>query len=338
MSRSPSVKDVARLAGVSTATVSRTLNKTDTVSKETRENVLQAARQVGYRVNHSARSLRLQRTGAVAVLIPNVGNPFFSEILAGIESVMTQAAMNVLILDSKGTSSRADIEDYLISQRADGIICLDGLLQPDESDQGCMVNLPVVYGCEWPASLKDDKGDFISVRADNKTGASLAVDHLVSLGHQKIGHVAGPADNVLTTDYRLKELNLPIEDDWFFEGDFTIDSGCQAARQWMALNDRPTAVFCASDMMAIGLIAELKQHKISVPDELSVVGFDDIDIATYYDPPLTTIRQPRRQLGEEAASTLLQRLNRENVATIKQPLAVELIERSSTAGKNLSPI
>ena len=337
MSRTPSVKDVARLAGVSTATVSRTLNKTDTVSKETRENVLQAAQEVGYRVNHSARNLRLQRTGAVAVLIPNLSNPFFSEILAGIESIMTRSGMNVLILDSKGTSSQTDIANYLTSQRADGIICLDGSLQPDSNKKSTMLNLPLVFGCEWPA----DEGAFSSVRSDNAKGAALAIDHLVSLGHKKIACVRGPMENVLTIEREqaafdaLRGYKLPVHDEWILDGDFSLDSGVKAATQWLAMDDRPTGIFCFSDLMAIGVMAELMAKNIHVPDDVSVVGFDDIDIARYYAPSLTTIRQQTRELGVEAAVALLDRLNGTDTAITTATeillLEVELIQRSSTA-------
>jgi len=336
MTSAPSVKDVARLAGVSTATVSRVLNKSDSVSKETRDTVLQAAQEVGYRINRAARSLRLQRTGAIAVLIPNVGNPFFSNILAGIESVMTSSDMNVLILDSKGASSRTDIADYLTSHRADGIICLDGSLIPDSNNHSTMLNLPLVFGCEWPAG----DGAFSSVRSDNAKGAALAIEHLVSLGHTKIACVRGPAENVLTTERQravvdtLRRYDIPVNSAWFFNGDFSLDSGARAAEQWCLLDYRPTAIFCFSDLMAIGAMAKLIANGIKVPDDVSVVGFDDIDIARHYVPALTTIRQQTRELGVKAANALFDRLNDTDAHTSTGPvvclLEVDLIERSST--------
>ena len=334
MNRTPKIKDVARLAGVSTATVSRTLNDVDRVSPQTKDSVLRAAKEVGYRVNHSARSLRLQQTGSVAVLIPNVGNPFFSNILAGIESVMTKAGVNVLILDTQSATSRQSYTtDYLRSQRADGIICLDGQLQPGaEVEQSGMMKLPVVFACEWP-----DSTDCNVVRSDNTNGARLAIKHLMSLGHRNIGYVGGPKENVLTTARRkatvdtFKAGGLPVVNDWFFSGDFSLESGVQAARNWLALENRPTALFCASDLMAIGVMAELKRNGISVPEDLSVVGFDDIDIARYYSPALTTIRQRTRELGELAAEVLIEKLHgRKDHEKIKV-VDVELVDRESTA-------
>lgn len=330
----PSIRDVAKLAGVSTATVSRALNKATIVSPATRDAVLNAANEVGYRINHSARSLRLQQTGAIAVLIPNVGNPFFSNILGGIESVMTQSNINVLVLDTKGESSPVDVADYLTSQRADGIICLDGQLEPDTtSDQSSMLNLPVVFACEWPSADKSS-----SVRSDNAKGAALAIEHLALLGHRKIGHIKGPPGNVLTdqrcraTVKSLQKYGLKVHQEWFFEGDFSLESGADVARQWLALKDRPTALFCASDLMAIGIISELNEHGVCVPDDLSVVGFDDIDISRYYTPRLTTIRQPTRQIGVIAAKALHDKLHGLNTKAVSTLLDVELVVRASTAG------
>lgn len=329
----PRIKDVAKLAGVSTATVSRALNNASAVSPDTKDAVMKAADAVGYRINHSARSLRLQRTGAIAVLIPNVGNPFFSNILGGIESVMTQSNINVLVLDTKGESSQADIADYLTSQRADGIICLDGQLAPDStSDQSSMLNLPVVFACEWPSTHNSS-----SVRSDNAKGAALAIEHLASLGHRNIGHVQGPEGNVLTTqrcDATIKALGahgLVVNEDWFFKGDFGLESGAEVAREWLSLKDRPTALFCASDLMAIGIMAELSEHGIKVPDDLSVVGFDDIEISRFYTPKLTTIRQPTREIGVIAAKALHDKLHGFNTKAVSKLLDVELVVRGSTA-------
>jgi len=332
MARAPKIIDVARLAGVSTATVSRALNNPESVSPETRGAVLRSANEVDYRINHAARSLRLQKTGAVAVLIPNVGNPFFSNILAGIESVMTKSSINVLVLDTHGHTSQSSLADYLNSQRADGIICLDGQLAFDTvSNESFMHDLPVVYACEWPI-----KGVCNSVRSDNAKGAQLAVEHLVSLGHKHIGHLAGPTGNVLTSKRKratvdaLHNCGLKVETSWFYNGDFGLASGTAAAKQWLTHKKRPTALFCSSDLMAIGVMAELMRCGVSVPGELSLIGFDDIDIARYYTPALTTIRQPTRELGSTAAKVLLDRLHGHN-ATDEKLLDIELIVRASTA-------
>ncbi len=331
----PKIKDVARIAGVSTATVSRTLSKPETVAETTRKAVLAAAEQTGYRVNLAARNLRNQRTGAVMVLVPNLGNPFFSQILAGIEQTLAQNQLSVVMVDTQQPNPRPEhVFDYLHHSRADGIICLDGTLPIEALPNGASARRrPLVFACEWQYNDAHP-----AVRVDNAQGAKLAIDHLVGLGHRDIGYINGPAGNVLSTARyggtvdALRQHQLELRPQWVFDGDFSLDAGIQAARSWLALTHRPTALFCANDETAIGLISELHRNGIDVPGQVSVVGFDDIDIARCFIPALTTIRQPRQALGGAAAQLLLD--------TIAQPvgfmggttevLPVELIQRHSS--------
>lgn len=333
----PKIKDVARLAGVSTATVSRALSKPETVAPKTREAVLAAAAQSGYRVNLSARNLRSKRAGAIIVLVPNLGNPFFSEILAGIESVTTTKGLSVLMLDTKQSGSNpAFLFSYLQGARADGIISLDGTL-PDsllDTEESTVANLPTVFACEW-----HHQDRFPSVRADNAQGARLAVEHLIELGHTKIGYVDGPAGNVLSQERQaamrsaLKQAGITPVEDWFLSGDFSLDAGVRAARALLDLPNRPTAMCCANDETAFGLISESHKQGIEVPGHLSVVGFDDIDICRRYIPPLTTIRQPRTSLGTTVAEMLVARFENGEYQqeSLRNTLPVELIIRESTA-------
>lgn len=180
-----------------------------------------------------------------------------------------------------------------------------------------------------------------TVTIDNFEGARLAVDHLADLGHRSIGHLTGPPDNVLTiarargTRAGLTGRNLTVREDWFFEGDFSLGSGAAIADRWLALAERPSAVFCASDAMACGFIGALHQRGVSVPDDVSVVGFDDIEIAAHFVPSLTTIAQPRALIGETAARTLLALLENgrttEAARSVSQTLPVRLIARESSA-------
>jgi len=209
---------------------------------------------------------------------------------------------------------------------------LDGQLKPDSSSMGNMLTLPVVFACEWPSN-----GSSNSVRSNNAKGAALAIEHLIALGHKNIGHVAGPAENVLTVERRkatkkaLRDAGLSVRNNWFFSGDFSLDSGVKVASQWLAIKEKPSALFCASDLMAIGVISELQEHGVRVPDDISVVGFDDIDIARFYTPKLTTIRQPTRELGVTAAKALYNKLHGFSENTVSSLLDVELIVRGSTA-------
>ena len=335
--KTPRIKDVAQLAGFSTATVSRALSNPETVAEGTRKIILDAARQTGYRINIAARNLRKQRTGAIVVLVPNLGNIFFSKILAGIEAVMSANGLNVLVVDTLPGGMRSDrVLDYLHNSRSDGIISLDGnlseefLLSYGRAEQS---NPPLIFACEWPGT-----DAFPCVRVDNRKGAAMAIAHLAELGHTSIGIINGPSDNVLTHERNrgalaeIRRRSLQNVPEWNLPGDFSMESGVRAASQWLHLKTKPTALFCASDETAFGFMSELHRNRIQVPGDVSVVGFDDIEIARHYIPPLTTIRQPRMELGAKAATMLVERIGAQKSAAHAEPvvLPVELTVRGST--------
>lgn len=332
-STTPKIKDVARVAGVSTATVSRALSKPESVAAETRRAVLDAARITGYRINHAARNLRQQKSGAVVVLVPNLGNPFFSQILAGIESTLSKKGLSVLMVDTRQSELSTE---YLHHSRADGIISLDGSLPSAivaEIKSG-IGTPPMVFACEW-----DPGGVFPFVRVNNRRGTALAIAHLVKLGHRDIGYVGGPVNNVLTSARRegveqaMQEHNCSVREEWLFQGDFSLQSGALAAAKWLAMDKRPTALFCANDEMALGVISHLHGHGVEVPRDLSIVGFDDIDVARFFVPPLTTVRQPRAELGTRSAMLLIEKLENglfsETGSDVVLP--VKMVVRQSTA-------
>lgn len=331
MLRKPAtIQDIARIVGVSTATVSRALSHPDRVAEQTRLAVLDAVRQSGYRVNRTARNLRRQRSGSILALVPNLANPFFSEILAGMASVLAESGQGLLVADTRiGPNPAARINDYLEGGMADGVVILDGSL-PDARVLERQ-RPPMVLACEWsPHKLP-------SVRVDNEGGAALAIRHLVERGHRSIGHLMGPPDNVLSTSRlagtkkALAEAGLSLAPDHVFAGDFGLESGARAAERWLSLPQRPTAIFCASDEMACGFIGALRHRGIEVPREVSVVGFDDIEVSAYLAPALTTIRQPRRRIGERAAQLLLDMIEAQSAQAPTEVLPVELIERQSVA-------
>lgn len=324
-------------AGVSTATVSRALSNPDLLTEATRKAVFDAIRTTGYRVNRAARNLRKQRAGAVLVLVPNLGNPFFSQILAGISAGFEGTDYSVLIADTADHPDRERVLiDYFRDSRIDGMISLDGSLTAEDlalfAREG--VEERIVFACEWVQGAA-----FPSVRSDNEMGARLAVRHLHDLGHRDIAHVTGPKGNVLTRMRRegmlteRERLGLTVRDEWIIRGDFSLHSGHAAAEDILAMSHRPTAVFCASDMVAFGLIAGLTSRGVSVPGEISVIGFDDIEMSEFYVPALTTIRQHRRELGSRAARNLLNRLDNSEDVVCNAPelIDVELVVRASTA-------
>ena len=334
--KASTLQDVARVAGVSTATVSRTLSHPDVVSETTRKRVSEAVQSTGYRINRAARNLRTQRTQTILVLLPDLANPFFSSILEGISQHLSNKRYSMLITSTKQVLDTGEqLIDYLDDARADGMIILDGALDPAvvEALETAPQSNRILFACEWIP-----EAGFPSVRCENRRGTRLAVQHLHELGHRKIGHVAGPDGNVLSQTRKeafmaeIQELGLESNSDWIIAAEFSLAAGCLAAQAWLDLKERPTAIFCASDQLAVGFVAELSRHGLKVPQDVSVMGFDDIDLAEQFIPPLTTIKQDRLQIGKIAATMLLERIEAP-VSTTHERTAVvpvSLVAREST--------
>ncbi|WP_410216555.1 LacI family DNA-binding transcriptional regulator [Paracoccus sp. (in: a-proteobacteria)] len=330
--RPPRIYDVAKLAGVSVATVSRTLSNPTIVSEATRKAVEDAIAETGYTLNFTARNLRQQQVGGVLALVPKLANPFFSEILSGISDVLRKNGLSLLVLDTTAVPDQPALKvlgPHLNRSRSDGVIVLDGNLDPQLFAQpGCP---PLVQACEWIVGLEAPR-----VLADNEEGGRLSAQHLTGLGHRDILHMTGPAGNSLTVSRRrgflagLAAAGLPAPGpDASIEGDFTARFGADAAARILTLPRRPTAVFCDNDEMAIGLINGLIGAGLRVPDDISVMGFDNIEMSAFCLPPLTTIRQYRARLGRKAAELLLSRMRGEEI-TDSTTLSVDLLVRSST--------
>lgn len=331
------IQDVAKFAGVSTATISRALSNPDLVSETTRKIVLDAVKATGYRVNRAARNLRTQRANAILVLLPDMGNPFFSQILQGIESVLSPAHFSILVAETGQISACGEqIVDYFNEGRVDGMIILDSSLDRQTIDDltATSQSKKIVCACEWL-----EGSSFPSVRSANRRGTEAAIKHLYELGHRKIAHVSGPLGNVLTAARResaievMTRLGIPPSNEYLIEGNFDLNSGRDAARKILNMDDQPTAIFCASDQIAYGLIAGLTAGGFNVPQDFSVVGFDDIEFSEHFIPALTTMRQDRHGLGKRAASMLMSRINEVTSDPVHEivVLDVELIERHSSA-------
>ena len=323
------IDDVARLAGVSTATVSRTLNLPEVVSSDTREKVLQAIAATGYTQHASAQNLRRMRANSVLVLVPDIGNTFFAEILAGIEEVASANGMTILIGDTRGAADReSEFLTYLASGRADGILALNGHL-PASARALAIVSI----------SEELDNPSVPHIGIDNTVAACTATRHLIELGHKRICYVEGPPSNILTKQryqgYRraMAAAGLGEAFQATVAGDFTAASGERAAASILSMDRRPTGIFCANDEMAMGLISVLHANGVEVPGEVSVVGFDDIAFARTYIPALTTIRQPRHATGAGAMRLLLDEIGGKNVdrPAPRVQLKADLIVRRSTA-------
>jgi len=334
----PTLQDVASEASVSTATASRALSTPDQVSDHTRKRVDAAVIKLGYVLNHAARNLRRQKTGTIVALVPDIGNPHFSNILQGIETACAEKKLKVLIADTRKPSMADQMNsDYFSQANCDGIICLDGHISIAAVRERNPKLPPIVMAGEW-----SNDPEVPNAMINNVLGATLATTHLIELGHTRIGHVTGSlthkpgSDRLQGFRATLESHNLDPDQAWFYEGDYDLSVGSDAAEVWLKSDKKPTAVFCASDLIAIGFISRLHEAGVSVPKDVSVVGYDNIDIAGHFIPHLTTIHQPRRAVGEKAAKLLLNLM--ENGAPDKdnKPLDPWIVVRKSTAPANQS--
>lgn len=313
------MEDIARIAGVSVSTVSRALAGSPRVMGDTRARIEAAVRQTGYVVNQVAQGLRLQRSRQLLVLLPTIANPFFGEIVQGVEEAAQAAGYGVLVGSTEGNAGReAVLARQLHTGGVDGLILLTGHIPAS-------LEAHVARGQVVAVSETIPGQDLPTIGIDNEAAAAVAVLHLRERGHRRIGHIAGPEGNVLTAQ-RVRGWRQGMGEGEIAPvfGDFTIGSGEVAMQRLLAGAARPTAVFCANDEMAIGALKAVRRAGLRVPEDISVVGFDDISFAAFTDPPLTTIRQPRRAFGHAAVAALLE-------GVVPGKLAFELIVRASTA-------
>ncbi|MBB3020331.1 LacI family repressor for deo operon, udp, cdd, tsx, nupC, and nupG [Microvirga lupini] len=331
--RAVRIQDVARLADVSTATVSRALATPERVSPEARARVLEAIAKTGYVPNPAARTLRSQKTYMVLVVLPDLANTFFSKILRGIEETLFEAGYGMIISDLDGSPEKeAHFAAFTAAGRVDGAILLNGHLfgqSRDGEGQPARITIPLVALCEAIPGA-----DIPQIEIDNRAAASRMTQHLASAGHRRIAYVSGPTNNILERERflgfkdGLEAAGLAFDPALVIPGDYTIEAGVRAGQDLVARSARPTAVFCTSDEMAIGLMRTLFSAGLRVPEDISVAGFDDIEFAAVAEPALTTIHQPRRELGQAAASALINLLQgRSSPKRIR--LETELVIRDS---------
>ncbi|URX64716.1 LacI family transcriptional regulator [Luteibacter anthropi] len=323
------VKEIAAAAGVSVATVSRALQRPEVVSESTRQRIHEVVKRLGYTPNALARNLRTSRTRLIVALVPDIANPFFSEVIRGIEQVAHENGYSVLLGETQGSLVREQAyADMVAARQADGIITMSPRVPAIPIDG----RLPVVNACEY---VKDK--DISSVYIDNVAAAVAAMDYLVALGHREIAFFAGPASSPICVDreqgYRLALQKAGIEPDPSLTvvGDFSIEAGERAVDLLLSQSRPFSAVFCSNDEMAIGALRALSAKGVRVPEDVSVVGFDDIRFARYTSPSLTTIAQPKNALGREAMSMMIELLNDPSVPSRKRVLSADLVVRGSTA-------
>lgn len=322
------VKEIAAAAKVSVATVSRALQRPELVSEKTRERINEVVKRLGYTPNALARNLRTSRTRLIVALLPDIANPFFSEVIRGIEQVAYEKGYSVLLGETQSNLVREQAyADMVAARQVDGMITMFHRVPAIPMDG----RLPLVNACEY---VKDSA--ISSVYVDNVAAAESAIDYLVALGHRDIAFIAGPSSSPICVDREqgyhlaLRRANIAANPALTAVGDFSIEAGERAIEMLRAQGRTFSAVFCSNDEMAIGAMRALSSAGLRIPDDVSVVGFDDIRFSRYTTPPLTTISQPKNALGREAMTMLIEILNDPEVPPRKRVLSAELVVRGST--------
>jgi len=328
------IREIARAAGVSIATVSRVINGRPDVSPQTREAVLRVVREHGFSTNRNARALSGGRTGLVGVTLPILEAAYFAVIVSGTAEALYEHDMRIVLCPTLHQHEReVTLLDRLMHGTTDGAV----LMLPEESN----AELRALQETGYPFVVVDprvqlDQG-IPAVSASNASGARAVVEHLLSLGHRRIGAILGPADWMATTErlngYRsaLAAAGVLAARDLVVESDFSIESGEAAAAALLDLPERPTAIFGFNDNVAIGALRAAEARGLIVPDDLSVVGFDDSEQSGLVTPALTTVRQPLAEMGRMAVSLLLRLLDHQRVEAMNIELATRLVVRESTA-------
>ena len=327
------IKDVAKAANVSVASVSRALNGSDSITEETRQLVLETARRLRYVPHSGARSLSTSQTNTIGVVLPDLYGEFFSELIRGIDLAARRRGLHLLVSSSHGDAAEAGTALRAMRGRVDGMIVMSphvdaGFLAANLPDA-----LPIVL-----LNTNDAGQQCSSLSIDNYGGAATMVQHLVEMGHRRIMMITGPANN-FESEERLRGFRetlarlLPDRDPHevsVLHGDFSEESGYRAGHQLQTLKRLPDAVFAANDMMAIGCLFALNEMGLRVPRDLALVGFDDIPTARFVTPPLTTVRVRISEMGSRALETLAFQIeNPEGTKRSNQVLQTELLVRRS---------
>jgi len=323
------IEDVAQAAGVSRQTVSRATNNSGEISPQTRERVLRLAAEMGYRPSGIARSLATQRTHNLGLVVPDNANPFFSEVARGAEQVAHMAGYNVFLCNSDEDGERElAVLASLEEKRVDGVVLCSPRLDDDK--------LGALVMRHPTAVLVNRRLDGVAaVLVDDEVGGRMATEHLLQAGHRAVGFLAGPSTSHSGRrrgeGYRaaLAAAGLPQDPDWVRPCSPTVEGGQKIARELLAAHSELTALFCYNDLVAVGTLQACADLGRRVPQDLAVVGFDDIPLAALVTPPLTTCRVPLQTLGERAMQLLLDRIENRPSECTEVILRPELVVRAS---------
>ncbi len=328
-----SIREVAAAARVSVATISRVLNGKGPIHPDTRQRVLEVVAELGYVPHSGARSLSTRRTSSVGVILPDLYGEFFSELIRGIDQGAKASGYHVLVSGSHSDPAEVEVLLRALHGRVDGLI----VMGPTRSTGAIRIppGVPAVFLGDLPAQ---GGVDHPSLRIDNAGGAGAVAEHLLDLGHRRIGFVSGPAENS-DAEARLEGFRaalaargVELAPELLMAGDFREESGHAAALRLAAVTPRPSAIFAANDAMAIGCLSALRDLGLAVPGEVALAGFDDIPIARYLAPPLTSVRVAIAELGERAMARLLSGLEGGGAEPLEETIPAALVVRASTVG------
>ena len=327
------MKDIAKLAGVSTSTVSHVINKTRFVSEEISERVNIAAKELNYYAPSAlARSLKVNRTKTIGMLVTTSTNPFFGEVVKGVERSCYQKGYSLILCNTEGDNERMrESINTLLQKRVDGLILMCSSLEGERIDVfERYPDIPVVVMDWGPMLFTSDK-----IQDNSLRGGYLAAKYLIDCGHKEVGCITGPLikhqAQMRYEGYKraMLEAELEFNANWIVESDFECEGGYQAFKKMVERGPLPSSIFVSNDMMAMGVINAANELGIQIPEQLSIIGYDDIHIAKFMSPSLTTIHQPKYRLGQAAVETLLRKLDEKSVEAQVVQLEPTLVERNS---------
>lgn len=327
------MREVAERAGVSVTTVSHVINNSRPVNPQTRDRVEEAMQALGYQPNVLARSLRRGVTHTIGIILPDSTNPYFAEVVRGIEDTSFDQGYSVILCNSDNDLDKEHhYTNVLVEKQVDGIIFVAAGLSSENINTLQTRGVPLVLVDRQVPDVRVD-----NVLADNYHGGWLAANHLIELDHHIIACIAGPKGVRLSSEringYRqaLKSSEINMHAQWIVEGDFQYQSGYLGAEVLFNQQPFPTAIFACNDLMAIGAYRYAHENNLKVPEQLSIVGFDDVRLAAYTNPPLTTIRQSKHVMGARAAELLMERIANQDLEPRQEILETNLVIRGSTA-------
>ncbi|OEH91795.1 catabolite control protein A [Bacillus solimangrovi] len=310
------IYDVAREANVSMATVSRVVNGNPNVKPSTRKKVLEAIDQLGYRPNAVARGLASKKTTTVGVIIPDISSIFFAELARGIEDIATMYKYNIILSNSdQNKEKELHLLNTMLGKQVDGIVYMGGNITQEHVEEFKKSPVPIVL-----AATMEKNEEVPSVNINYEEAAFSAVQSLIEKGHKRVAFVAGPVNDAISSEMKLvgykralENAGIAFDDNLVSHADYTYDSGLESAQNFLELDDKPTAIFVATDEMALGVIHGVQDRGINIPEEIEVIGFDNTRLAVMVRPQLSTVVQPMYDIGAVAMRLLTKYMNKENV-------------------------